>query len=120
MDLLPCHEDHGGLRGGEDEEGVLELALAAVHGPHVHCAGDLEGGQHLRPHGPLQQTQGAVLAVARRGDQLNVRVGDGGVEDLGEEGGLPHGHLAARTNIQQAVTNLMIKSTLNLIHQQES
>ena len=40
----------------------------------------------------LQQTESAVLAEAGRGDQLDVRVGDGGVEGLAEEGCLTHDH----------------------------
>ena len=61
---------------------------------------------YLRPHAALQQTESAVLAVAGRGDQLDVRVGDGGVEGLAEEGWLAHGHLAARADVQQTVAHL--------------
>ena len=85
---------------------MLQLALATEHCPHVDSPRYLERCQHLGSDTSLEQAQGPVLAVARGGHQLDVRVRNRRVEGLGQKGWLSHGHLTTRSDIHQAITNL--------------
>ena len=86
VNLLPRLQDHGGVGPGQDEEGVAVPVRQTAPSfsaarrvpddrPHVLAAGQLEGGDDLRTHAPLQNAQRPVLAVPRGSYYLDVGVG---------------------------------------------
>ena len=75
--------------------------------PHVLAPGQLECGDDLGAHAPLQNAQRAVLAVARRRHYLDVGVRPlGGRELLGEEGRLAHADVPAGAQVQEGVAHV--------------
>ena len=55
--------------------------------PHPLHPGEVDGGSLVNAHTAADHTQGAVVAMARAGDDLVGRGGEGGREGGGREGG---------------------------------
>ena len=66
---------------------------ATVQGPHPLHPGEVDGGGLVNAHTAADHTQGAVVAMARAGDDLvgREREGEGGRGREGEEGGRREG-----------------------------